>query len=813
MSNLTEAQLKRIEENRQRALFLKSKKNSVNDDIAVNADKKLTAMSKLYNRQHSRKLSTTNVSAQMQKSNNAGKTTLSCQLTDGDRFTVTCKYDPKLVIVFKSVSSRRFDPETKIWSFDVNDHNYLASKLNVLGFNLPQLANAVLVNNQQGGFSAVPLNSLFSGTCYLISQDRFEIDVQYNAFCVGVFKTVPSRIYDPNTRRWNFNLTDYKQLFSRLKEDPQVSIEPLPPIVNKVFKDQILARNREAAESENDLQDVDQHLVSSLMPFQRDGVNFAISRNGRILLADDMGLGKTVQSICVAAYYQSKWPLLIICPSSVRLMWKEALLRWLPSRLNDDDVTVVLTGRDVLSHSTSVTVITYDLLTKHQKIYEDKKFQVAILDESHFIKNFKTARSRAVAAVLRHSKHVLLLSGTPALSRPAELYTQISLVRPDLFPVFHHFGMRYCAGKQNPWGWEFTGSSNMEELRLILQETVMLRRTKDDVLSQLPPKLRRSVAIDVSSMKRNLKRKRALDEAQHAVEKKGISAVERRGLLLQYFNETAHVKLDAVKSYILDLLEGGHKFLLFAHHKLMLNAIAELLEAKGYEYIRIDGSTPSDRRQSQVARFQENYQCKVALLSITAANMGITLHSASLVVFAELFWNPGILVQAEDRCYRIGQRDVVNIHYLVAKGTADDYIWEMIKKKLDVLSKAGLNGSRFDDTQAHAATPTRHRSNLLDYFKTAKEESNENKSVNEFAETLKSDEDSILVEALELAESQSAEFVAVASVVTKLYPARSSTELRLSGENSTENFAPEAKKRQICDVENSAEKNKKFRLC
>ena len=115
--------------------------------------------------------------------------------------------------------------------------------------------------------------------------------------------------------------------------------------------------------------------------------------------------------------------------------------------------------------------------------------------------------------------------------------------------------------------------------------------------------------------------------------------------------------------------------------------------------------------------FQQKSSCKVALLSITAANMGITLNAASLVVFGELFWNPGILVQAEDRCYRIGQRDMVNVHYLLAKGTSDDYVWQKIKDKLDVLEKAGLNDNTFDDCENREMPVEPQQTNtLLDYF-------------------------------------------------------------------------------------------------
>lgn len=166
---------------------------------------------------------------------------------------------------------------------------------------------------------------------------------------------------------------------------------------------------------------------------------------------------------------------------------------------------------------------------------------------------------------------------------------------------------------------------------------------------------------------------------------------EQQGALLKYFFETSASKILAVRDYIIDLLESGRKFLVFAHHKMMLDDIASCLTQKKYKFIRIDGSTPAGVRQSLCDQFQQNKECLVAVLSITAANTGLTLTEASAVVFAELFWNPGALVQAEDRVHRIGQKNSVNIHYLVAKKTADDYLWPLIQNKLEVLGKAGLS--------------------------------------------------------------------------------------------------------------------------
>merc|ERR1719290_414351 len=165
-----------------------------------------------------------------------------------------------------------------------------------------------------------------------------------------------------------------------------------------------------------------------------------------------------------------------------------------------------------------------------------------------------------------------------------------------------------------------------------------------------------------------------------------LKGQERHMFILEWYRDTAKVK--AVQNYIRELLsQGDQKFLVFAHHQIIMKALTQAVEEAKVQYIFIDGSVSSEERNSQVEKFQTSDKVRVAVLSITAANAGITLTAASLVVFAELFWNPGILTQAEDRAHRIGQTDSVTIQYLVARDTADDVLWPMIQGKLDVLNK------------------------------------------------------------------------------------------------------------------------------
>ncbi|XP_040123700.1 SWI/SNF-related matrix-associated actin-dependent regulator of chromatin subfamily A-like protein 1 isoform X4 [Ictidomys tridecemlineatus] len=583
-------------------------------------------------------------------------------IRDGDRFRVQIGYNKQLLEVFKSLPSRSYDPATKTWDFSMSDYSALMKAAQ----RLPTVTLEPLegVGGSSGGYASLPSApslAFVKGRCMLISRARFEVDVSYSEDLIALFKQMDSRKYDANTRKWNFLLEEHNKLITRVRCLPQVQLDPLPKTLTLAFASQLEKTSLQPVEvPEADLSEVDAKLVSTLMPFQRAGVNFAIAKRGRLLLADDMGLGKTIQAICIAAFYRKEWPLLVVVPSSVRFTWEQAFLQWLPS-LSPDQINVVITGKGRLTAGL-VNIVSFDLLSKLEKQLKTP-FKVVIIDESHFLKNIKTARCRAAVPILKVAKRVILLSGTPAMSRPAELYTQIIAVKPTFFPQFHAFGLRYCDAKQKQ---------------------------------------------------------------------------QQKEALIVFFNRTAEAKIPCVIEYILDLLESGReKFLVFAHHKVVLDAITKELERKQVPHIRIDGSTPSADREDLCQQFQLSERHAVAVLSITAANMGLTFSSADLVVFAELFWNPGVLIQAEDRVHRIGQTNSVGIHYLVAKGTADDYLWPMIQEKIKVLGEAGLSETNFSEmteaTDYIYKDPT--QKTIYDLFQKSFEKDESDKELLEAAET------------------------------------------------------------------------------
>ncbi|XP_071562145.1 SWI/SNF-related matrix-associated actin-dependent regulator of chromatin subfamily A-like protein 1 [Temnothorax nylanderi] len=546
----------------------------------------------------------------------------------------------------------------------------------------------VRLNKSNVRFNPIEPRNLFSqalnvtGKCYMISEERFALEL--SAFVpeiVDIFKTVPSRVYDMKTKIWNFHLNDYDSLLQKLTSNNcNITVSRIPEAVFQIFKRNLKSDNQ--VKSEQDLSKIDEKLTDALMPFQRDGICYGISKNGRCLIADDMGLGKTIQALGIAHYFKDSWPLLIVAPSSVKFQWSQAIYEFLPS-IPTHYIHHFASAKDRIEDD-KITITSYDLLARNLHVFERYIYGFVILDESHVLKSTKTARFQAAQRICAHARHIVLLTGTPALSRPIELYSQISLITTR-FLSYDDYGMRYCGGQRDVYSWEYTGCSNMQELQSLLKVNCMIRRVKTDVLHQLPSKIRQVIILDSDLIKTG----KQMKEMSRKIEITA-TALERHNTLLQYYTESSYARLKAVRKYVANLFENKKKCLLYAHHQNVLTAICEVAKSMNVRYIKIDGKTNPEQRKLQVDLFQERDDCMAAVLSITAANAGITLTAAHLVVFAELFWNPGILCQAEDRVHRIGQNDTVIIQYLVARNTADDYIWPLINKKMNVLNSVGL---------------------------------------------------------------------------------------------------------------------------
>ncbi|KAL3911748.1 MAG: hypothetical protein SGILL_007160, partial [Bacillariaceae sp.] len=619
--------------------------------------------------------------------------------------------------------------------------------------------------------------------------------------------------------KWRIPLGAYRALVTFFRNLPNCYIQEIP-------EDQLKIASLGKARLEKGYPSVEKivslgvprGLASALAPFQRGGVEFVNEKAGRSLIADDMGLGKTIQAIASMSIYHDEWPLLVLTPSSARYHWENEFQQWLgpdssvksskkkgggdktnvldtgDEDNNDDEVirkedyrkpmdllypyeTHVLTTskEEVFPHGdVKVVICSYGLapaLVESGKI-RPGTFKCAIVDESHMLKNMKTKRTSALVPVLHATSRCVLLSGTPALSRPSELWPQLKILSTERDRIWENeaeFVSKYV---------QRTSAVRRAELHTMLTGTLMIRRLKHDILKSLPNKQREKAIVDVTtgSMRREfhscmkllregkgvmakLAQKRGALPAppppQDPVDQEAVASlkqqqeamfqhqmnqvhmqvqqsnlddvgkenyiqqmtastrqqcdqwlrqrvqhlrnglndiqdeeVDRKTVLNRMYSLTAKAKVpliaENIKKWLDDPTKG--KLCVFAHHIFVLDELekaAGLSNAKGSDskFIRIDGSTNPKIRQAQIKAFQTDPSIRIAVLGITAAGVAVTLTASSTVWFAELFWTPALMIQAEDRCHRIGQNAVVNCLYFVAEGTLDILLWDLLEKK------------------------------------------------------------------------------------------------------------------------------------
>ncbi|XP_054744005.1 SWI/SNF-related matrix-associated actin-dependent regulator of chromatin subfamily A-like protein 1 [Anastrepha obliqua] len=593
-------------------------------------------------------------------------------------------------------------------------------------FSGKQNTNATHTSSNEHKQVAPVFISKVSCKVHMVSNTRFVVQPScFHGKLIDVFKSIPSKAYDSSKRIWSFGLQDYELLQSKvLLMKPEVVIGSIPKNVISVCRSPAVEVERSCLSS------IEPKLAQKLLPFQQEGVCFAIAHHGRLMICDEMGLGKTYQALAVADFYKESWPLLICTTASIRESWASHVRELLPSI--PIHYIQVLTNNQQFIEDAKVLITSYNMMDRHVEQLMQRNFGFVIFDESHTLKNSKTKCSMVAGRLSKQARHVILLSGTPALSRPLELFTQILMIDRK-FMTFIDFTSRYCDGKQTNFGWDASGQSNLEELNVVLKLKFMIRRTKEAVLPQLSGKQRETVLLDPALLQHN-------NDTQHNLEtlSKSFSSSkghERKDILLKFYSTTAEVKARAVCAYLKNIIKENIKFIVFAHHRVMMDSITDCLNKLNVNFIRIDGSTKNEARAENIDKFQTKSSCKVAVLSLRACNAGITLTAAEMIIFAELDWNPSTLAQAESRAHRIGQTKPIICRYLLAAKTSDDIIWNMLKNKQDVLNRAGLFCEDLQDA-THTRVPTDLHT-IENYFSPTKKDNQPSASV-EFEANTKS---------------------------------------------------------------------------
>jgi len=429
-------------------------------------------------------------------------------------------------------------------------------------------------------------------------------------------------------------------------------------------------------------------LADGLFPHQIEGVAFLLGRR-RAILADDMGLGKTRQAIVSLRHLTPGGPRLVVCPASVKRNWAREI-----AVVAADASVLVIEGSEPASLAAEWIVINYDILGRHIDSLLRVPWAALVFDEAHYLKNHTSARSKLArqltiaAAAQRPALAVQLLTGTPLTSRPRDLFVLLQLAAHPLGRSFLAFAKRYCAAEKGEYGWKTGGASNIEELTVQLHG-VMLRRSKDDVLS-LPPKLRTWLPVEVAPGTGS----RAIKKVFELLAGKGSRPAQsrdvelrRRGKLLAFLVEArqalASAKVTSTLDFVRGALDQGEKVIVFSCFD---DPIRKLTKDLGSKAVVVTGKTPAAARQSLVDRFQNDVDVRVFIANIIAGGTGLNLTAATQVVFNDLDWLPTNHWQAEDRAYRIGQTRTVNVTYFVARDTIDDFVQAVLETKAALVS-------------------------------------------------------------------------------------------------------------------------------
>jgi len=352
-------------------------------------------------------------------------------------------------------------------------------------------------------------------------------------------------------------------------------------------------------------------------------------------------------------------------------VWKDELYKWLgiDATILSGRKPVSLSGimyedtgmwhwkgkpKDTKTGSGKVYILNYDILDAWADTLKSVSANLLVYDESHYLKNSKSKRTKAAKTLAGKVSNTILLTGTPITNRPKDLWSQLNIVDPGSYPNFFGFAKKYCGAYQQSMGenkfWNFDGASNIDELAERLQSTIMLRQTKEQCLPDLPEKVRQRIPMQIVGTPEDVM-------------------------------DVMRAKISPAIEFIRDLLSRVDKLVVFCTHTEILESICSEFDA-----MRIDGKVHNDHEV-----FQNDPDKHIIVCNTRAAGVGITLTAASHAVFVEIPYTPSELEQCEDRLHRIGTKAAVNYYYLIAENTIDEHIADMVIDKKQVVTQIMLD--------------------------------------------------------------------------------------------------------------------------
>jgi SWI/SNF-related matrix-associated actin-dependent regulator of chromatin subfamily A-like protein 1 len=540
------------------------------------------------------------------------------------------------------------------------DNNYLINIRN-LSFDNP---NFYLTDSQ------IEYISLFNETKPKVARKWVELDSYYAKMIADdkLLVKVPEKM-------WVEKLLVEKEksyhIFGRFFENDRLNLYWIPKdaiVVDKTNKDVV----------------VDFEKYSHRKPFKhQEEAIIKLLENDKFILALDMGLGKTSAAI-IASIEVKPSKTLIICPASLKQNWEREIKNYTnkpiyicEGKKYDDSADYVIINYDIIKNF-------HSLKTKEESIIQKSEFDLVIIDECHMIKNPQASRTKLINDICKDINKIWLLTGTPLTSRPIDYFNLLSLVDSPVARNWMAYVKRYCAGYQFTVGmnkvWNVNGASNLDELRE-RTSPLLLRLLKENVLD-LPEKIITPVYLTLKSKEYENVMGEYFDWVKNnPKESKSLSVQFTK--LMKVRQIIADEKIKNTIELIENTLEQERKVIVFSN---FTNSLYKIYEHFKKIAVKLDGSSTMKQRQDSVDKFQNEDKIKVFVGNIKAAGVGLTLTSADVVIFNDLSFVPADHSQAEDRAYRIGQKNSVSVLYPIFENTIEGIIYDMLDRKKKIIS-------------------------------------------------------------------------------------------------------------------------------
>ena len=427
-------------------------------------------------------------------------------------------------------------------------------------------------------------------------------------------------------------------------------------------------------------------------------------------LADDMGLGKTLQALAILVSRGSNGPSLVLAPTSVCFNWQQEALKFAPT-LNIKifaDTNNTAQREELLKQLSAFdcVIISYGLLHRESEILKAVHWHTIIADEAQALKNPLAKRTKAAFALKSDFK--MITTGTPIENNLTELWSLFRFINPGLLGNIKRFGERFSLPIENADEEPEAARKASQALKALIQP-FMLRRMKNQVLTELPPRTDINIRVEMGPKERDFYealRLNAIDNISQSGQQANAGEQRIRMLaelvklrqaccnpkLVMAETDIPSAKLAALNELLDELKLNNHKALIFSQFVGHLQLIKQHIEAKGFSYQYLDGSTPQKQRQKRVNAFQSG-EGDIFLISLKAGGSGLNLTAADYVIHMDPWWNPAVEEQASDRAHRIGQTRPVTIYRLITQNTIEEKIVALHQHKRDLADKL-LSGNQ-----------------------------------------------------------------------------------------------------------------------